>query len=164
MSKIEDLLSELDSDKFYTPSLYEFHYNFEFYSFFPTFSRYTRPSKENVTEDDKWLHLNWGRGPVGKDFTKLDQLLRHNDIIRVKYLDQEDLEWLGWIANKNVPGEYSKPRLIPGLSYTLNYDFDKHSLKVFNCDKDVIFVGTIKNKTELERILGWLGIKRFEDI
>ena len=72
--------------------------------------------------------------------------------VRVKYLDKEDIEDLGFIHDEDLPNNYVKGDLdllhIPG----------KNFVKIDDADGDpVYFQGKVKNKSELSKILKIIG-------
>jgi hypothetical protein len=82
---------------------------------------------------------------------------------RVKYLDKEDIESLGWEFIKQHPGtsnfDFEKE------SYSLNFDPEfggKWNLRIYDGeDQDSefnYFSGYVKNKSELIKLLKQLGI------
>lgn len=70
------------------------------------------------------------------------------ETIRVKYLDREDIESLGWV--KYADG--FRHGSLYGLQQLRNY-----RLRI-NIVHQTIFEGTIKNKSELRRLMKMLGI------
>ncbi len=82
---------------------------------------------------------------------------------RVKYLDREDIESLGWEYKETTEGKYD---------YFWDKGTGKHSILYSETQKRclvtirdevrkkdfTVFVGTIKNKSELKRLLKQLGI------
>jgi hypothetical protein len=127
-------------NKYYTPTIEEFHVGFEF-EIRSTFMHEGewKPSIIRTLENIVGLRLS--------DFSK-------NGEVRVKHLDREDIESLGW-----------KPGGLQGLnedSFTYEdyqlYWQDNQWIQVYNWDSKIIFEGTIKNKSELKRILKQIGV------
>ena len=129
-------------NKYYTPQIEEFRVGFEFESL------------------DR-LSGNWEKNKVNLD-TDLTNIafacLRNTaDKVRVKYLDSEDIESLGF-------GNY-----IPPHEYDHTWSKDNYELKCwFNKELPIIrileygtiiFHGNIKNRNELQVLLNQLGIK-----
>lgn len=134
---------KMEKEKYYTPEIEEFCVGFEY--------------EVNLGSD--WvrtkLDVNWKLG--GETILKLND----NKPVRVKYLDQEDIESLGW--KQITKSKYSR-------------DFDDVSYKIYHneisniCiikefqENDTyetatsIFNGTIKNKSELKKLLKMLKI------
>jgi hypothetical protein len=134
-------------EKYYTPEIEEFHEGFVFeYNPAPSLSKEWVPVKISG--------LNW--------FPSERQLVELK--IRVKYLDQADIEELGW--------KFKEMNVIVGTnidSYIFTkggFDLyfvkhkqtisihDPHQLKVIGR----LFHGTINNKSELKRLMKQLGI------
>jgi hypothetical protein len=74
--------------------------------------------------------------------------------IRVKYLDREDIESLGFEKHKRIDNYYMLDDLIIRLKNNkiLIFQYDEYTI-----DK-LLFEGTVKNKSELKRLLKQLKI------
>ena len=147
----------MENNLYYTPTLKDLHYGFEF---------------EYKSKDDNWVKVTldtWNRPSKEnhlKYFTEHDLLrtLNHQDMacnyedltcIRVKYLDQSDIESLGWRfgtndyvfpENKNVT--YGQYKLL----------FNNNELEIIHLS-GTLFRGIIKNKSELNKLMQQLNIK-----
>ena len=120
------------SNKYYTPEIEEFHIGFEF----------------EVDYGDKWVQE-----------TQRDGFLHNKKLenIRVKYLDKEDIESLGW--------KHSGGKMLSGaMQY---YDINKCRLYYaehhpeylsINVMETQVFRGRIKNKSELRKLMKQIGI------
>lgn len=153
-------------DKYYIPNIEEFHVGFE-YELLKKVSRYDNywrfeivkkvftPVKTN--RDFDWIRL------------KIDL---EDKEIRVKYLDQEDIESLGFINSKltNEIWLYKDKLDFRGLGekYTIgiNWRPGRNHLLVFYVPDEkqipaglTIFAGAIKNKSELKRLMKQLNIQ-----
>jgi len=131
-------------DKYYTPTVEEFYVGFEYESLY----------------NDEWI-----RDQITQTCDIPEDDLEHNDGLetRVKYLDKEDIESLGF--------EDSNDR---GMVENYGYLFTKDSThfesskaqlrywpntnRVYIYDGQIIFNGTIKNKSELVKLLKQLRI------
>lgn len=83
--------------------------------------------------------------------------------IRVKYLDQSDIESLGWIVkgeNHFIKGDWILLKYDDGLIIYLDYYAGKlqHSW-MYEDSVKTLFEGTIKNKSELIKLMQQLNIK-----
>jgi len=128
-------------NKYYTPTIEEFHVGFEY------------EEGDFIGQPNEF----WEKQICGKDDT--GDLEFYNDVIRehsirVKLLDREDIESLGWVFdNDDCHFDYLKYRLlfnngvvdirVVGDSYREEYCFN----------------GKIKNKSELQKLMMQLGIK-----
>lgn len=126
-------MEQKQDTKYYTPSIEEFHVGFEYEAKDPL----TKFWVEFIFEKDKhwWIEANE---------------------VRVKHLDQEDIESLGWQSD--------------GTDYPVIFNEDIfYRLIFYNNNKYEIrcshpsyqfggFLGTIKNKSELKKIMKQLGI------
>lgn len=74
--------------------------------------------------------------------------------VRVKYLDKEDIESLGWkfIGGDNI--------LMGFIKNNINIDFfiNSKTLRIYENKTELICKGNIKNKSELIKLLKQLGI------
>ena len=76
-------MSKEEMDKYYTPSLNEFHVGFEY----ETYNSYRKEWYKTILTEDNLEAL----GSFWYNFLEAEH--------RVKYLDKEDIESLGWIPN-----------------------------------------------------------------
>jgi hypothetical protein len=137
-------------NKYYTPSIEEFRVGFE-YEYNNTWGGF---SKRIVTEEnlmDKLISIGSGNDRVPFNYNW-----------RVKYLDKKDIESLGFSYYKTHPGmeqiEFDKGE------YELTYDPNfkgKQWLRInLEGEGDVtLFSGSIKNKSELKKLLKFITIK-----
>lgn len=145
-------------NKYYTPELSEFHVGFEC---------------EMKNSSDP-IHFDWEKCIFKNDFSnELNEdycfEYLYNDLkdgnIRVKHLDREDIESLGWEFIKKHPGTESHDfELKSNNEMYLSVDFDfrgKIHLRIYDgeCDSEFnYFSGTIKNKSELRKLIQQLNI------
>jgi len=144
-------------NKYYTPTIEEFHIGFEY----ETYELYETPNR-------------WKINIFGEEHMELDYivflLMEHPDMIRVKYLDKEDIESLGFTqSNLNEEiflKEVNKYNLLNNVTIGLNYRKEFNHLFVFYVPDQKarpagvnIFIGYIKNKSELKVLLKQLGIE-----
>ena len=155
----------MSNNKYYTPSIEEFHVGFEHERM-----NGDRWEKDVLVAGDMYGTIAKG---YENEFEEIDKGMRD---VRVKYLDQEDVESLGFklLKNYSVEQEYQS-RITDDSWYELNVD-DKEEypcLVSIECwvnitkstsNRDVMFTGTIKNKSELKKLLKQLGIDEKENI
>ncbi len=135
------------TEKYYTPSIEEFHLGFEYEELIENtwIERVLRESImyiDNANSKFKGVAFSIEKEPV-----------------RVKYLDQEDIESLGWIIEKrfNNLNCFIKNNYVLSLSLT-NGSIMIHR-KVDNIQELFTdFSGFIKNKSELIRLMKQLNI------
>ena len=124
-------------DKYYTPSIEEFHVGFEY------------------EYDGKCVFR------IGMSISFMDYLIS-NGKIRVKYLDQEDIESLGFDLDSTVEQEsfYVKGNFMKGDEYRLIYRDEERTTEIHstNDNNPNSFFGIIKNKSELKKILKQIGV------
>jgi hypothetical protein len=159
-------------DKYYTPDINEFYIGFD----------YDYDIRETGSDGDYDLDFgeNWIEDQTWTIYDTYKELQNEIDCgyIRVKYLDKEDIEELGFIfSGKAVDDWYTldkKLRLSSGhwfSKFKLQHDYTnsfpieddhKYNVKIYgDCDgqEDVLFEGIIKNKSELKKLLKQLGIE-----
>ena len=81
---------------------------------------------------------------------------------RVKLLDKEDIESLGWIYKRDNAGIEEIEFASLDDEYWLEYNLDDKYLRISwnNLEGDITrFSGTIKNKSELKKLMSQLKIK-----
>ena len=167
----------MNTDKYYTPTIEEFHVGFEF-----EFRQMRYNFEGDVNEDvesNMWVSEKVFKEDLTED-PERNRNFGHNDWfnvfrfpIRVKYLDKEDIENLGFevMGGQMISGgridcqkEYKDPRGVYDkamLTFTPSKNWviiavgdDETSFHDWN----TLFAGTIKNKSELRRLLKQLGI------
>jgi hypothetical protein len=164
----------MENNLYYTPTLQDLHYGFEF---------------EYKSKDDNWIKVTldtWNRPSKEnhlKYFTEYDLLrtLNHQDqackyadltCIRVKFLDQSDIESLGWKYVKDLcPGDggqrwfdlflKDETTLCFGTKLIIRINSKVCSYGLLDNMKpgDIVFSGDIKNKSELIKLQQQLNIK-----
>lgn len=127
-------------NKYYTPSIQEFHVGFEFEYY--------------DGEDKEYIVFNENCGyplEIIKDWIIKER-------IRVKRLDQEDIEELGWKYDHDNFYDYDIfQMLVTPNPYNIQIF---NNMAYYNGDKrsERIFWGIIKNKSELKKLMVQLGI------
>ena len=136
--------------KYYTPSLEEFHVGFEF--------------ETSYLEDyDTWKKVILEFDDFGF-YTSTWEVDSNPTEFRVKFLDQEDIESLGWRFEKQHAGteelQFTMDFKNPSDDLGLDYDLESHYLRIsWYGNGDVTrFSGRVKNKSELKRLLKQLSI------
>ena len=149
--------------KYYTPKIEEFHVGFEF--------EYLNLKNQWIKSDD------FSDTFLNDDIDTVSEVGRHldNSEIRVKLLDREDIESLGWGNLATNAFGYTTYSIFEKLSFgdvistlstyivddTLTFlirktiELNKPSRTIDNNT----FCGTIKNKSELQKLMNQLGIK-----
>jgi len=127
--------------KYYTPTIEEFHVGFEY-----------EQASMKMAASKKWHKEIFYLNDSHIDIVKYGSLDKNT---RVKYLDQEDIEELGFTDKSTASREvFSKERLILD-----KVEPNKFRL-VYNEDasyNSYLFYGTIKNKSELKKVLKQIG-------
>ncbi len=135
--------------KYYTPELEEFHVGFEFESDFWFFTEEGEWAKSKITED------------TFEDFVSLYKNDAYATEFRVKYLDREDIESLGF-TNYVPPMEYNhswnyKGGKDPKIYVWFNCAIPE--VRIFSSFPTILFQGPVKNKSELRKLMSQLQIK-----
>lgn len=159
------LHNRLDELKYYTPKIEEFHFGFEY-----EVSNALIRGVLEVRPELEWYHYKFiNIKPYDLEFIEYN--LNHKlDMIRVKYLDREDVESLGFIQSRLSDNCFlfkNKVDLFGRMKSDIGINFNQgknHVLIYFVPDGRSIpaginlFVGDIKNKSELKRLLTQLQI------
>ena len=141
----------MEKSKYYTPDISEFYVGFEYERFIP---------RANATEEECWENIKMSINYLTLD--EIDDEIIENEI-RVKYLDQEDIESFGFTK------DFIRTKSTTTLGYELNnkcclfwknYKSDNSSIVIHELinNGDCIFNGIIKNKSELKKLLQQLNI------
>lgn len=120
--------------KYYTPEIEEFHVGFEFEEFY----------------NDVWNQRVYISGYF-MDYDMSCRFGKEKDKIRVKYLDREDIESTIFYFDEN--GCYHDRWADKSLFHS-----DGENKVMIKIKGDTVFHGTIKNKSELKKLLKQLGI------
>ena len=121
--------------KYYTPTIEEFHVGFEFESNYTLFSKDREWTKCKLDENNTWFIEEWYVDAVPTEF-------------RVKYLDREDIESLGF---EHTDGNDRFAWFKSG-KWIMQFNVGHCHIHTGN-DMLRHFSGYIKNKSELKRIL-----------
>lgn len=106
--------------------------------------------KNNLYYEYQFLTKDWKN--VKCEFIKTNKI--DPKWFRVKYLDQADIESLGWLNGETrgmTPFIFNE--LDPDNEFQLYYQFDNQFAQIYNCHSDFVFQGTIKNKSQLKFIM-----------
>ena len=145
----------MEDNRYYTPEIEEFHVGFEFES-----KEGFKFKIKNINELRAFIEMN--------DFVpnSYDGVYSINlDLYRVKYLDQEDIESLGFkFINEH---EYISFYIRDNLRLCKSKKDLEVLIEMYDTEKDtllskrfgVLFNGSIKNKSELKRILKQVGVE-----
>lgn len=132
-------------NKYYIPSIEEFHVGFE-YERLVSMKGGTAVSIEEHHET--WEKRIATRQEIALIFTSFP------NIIRVKYLDQEDIESLSEAATKDTYDIYAQIN----DAFYIDYNLLTKECKIHSMD-DVLFFGKIKNKSVLKQVLKMIGVE-----
>ncbi len=145
MQAFKDKYEEVHS-KYYTPSIEEFHVGFEY--------------EEKITDDSKFEKIIFSKYHKcctwGYDNIDFEEAIKRNRI-RVKYLDKEDIESLGFIYDEESNNNFytHKDRRETYLSFFPQ----QKRIEIGDQENYGSFAGTIKNKSELKKLLTQLNIE-----
>lgn len=129
---------------YYTPEIEEFHIGFEY-------------EWINTNEDDIWRPTIADLEDCYHACNNLNNNIEYLKY-RVKYLDEEDIESLGWKYYKKGWKDNSKVyRLNISIGYELYYR-GAGSCHITTSNGSILFEGNIKNKSELKKVLKMLNI------
>lgn len=128
-------------NKYYTPTIEEFHIGFEF---------------EILTENKYWETTYIGKYELNTIAANINSNFK--DYYRVKYLDKEDIESFGF---SNVIGDIyflKVGKLFPVKLQQLEYNKIIIFYPEYFNRGEILFQGIIKNKSELKVLLKQLSI------
>lgn len=144
----------MQENKYYTPEIEEFHVGFEYEI------KIFNADKSKPTEWAKqiWTKFSTYKNQMcvnsdGKNITDIFV----NDSFRVKALDKEDIERLGWKRDELVKSEYYT--ILENVLIVRESIIHIFELKDYESEFPS-FKGTMKNKSELRKIMEMLYIKK----
>jgi len=129
--------------KYYTPSIEEFHVGFEYEARIPKMESF---SEEVFYFNDSHKKL-------------VNRVTLHDNHVRVKHLDREDIESLGFVFKKETESSYVKDNITMHVYDAKRWNTENDTITIFKKDidrvvgKTIVFAGVVKNKSELKRIL-----------
>lgn len=136
--------------QYYVPEISEFHVGFEY------------------EEYNDWIEQNdneptWNRKTIfthNANLTALNVSLQKNEI-RVKHLDIQDIESLGWEISKiqRNPKTTCFEKSDTAFRFVLEIDIDSVKIDAYLDFKIPMFIGSVKNKSELKKLMQMLNIK-----
>ena len=138
-------------NKFYTPKIEEFHVGFEYESY--NGKVWSKEISETCYSDQAYICLPIPEKDYGYDYENT----------RVKYLDLEDIESLGWKFKEIEKGMLSNRPIFKFKTYLLNFDRNEHGIWLLITDEYVEyqhFSGQVKNKSELKKLMQMLNIEK----
>ena len=163
--------------RFYVPSIEEFHVGFEYER--NDGAQWAKKTSDIYDLMDVHTMLNKQKlGELAKDCETYEDFVEktgtilpkgltlksiklnpniYSERIRVKHLNQEDIESLGETVYKDGKIYFSNNEL-PPLAITFNGGVSSIIIEGI-ISKCVLFMGTIKNKSELKRILKQIGVE-----
>jgi len=147
----------METNKYYVPELTEFHVGFEY---------------EFNHKDKGWITFKFG-DTDDWSILEIDTEIENNEI-RVKYLDQEDIEslliplgykeelerWSTQTLYKYIKGSIWNKGITVSLFKNQELKITKYHFESENSHNNstILFWGTIKNKQELIKLMKQLGI------
>ena len=155
--------------EYYTPEIEEFHYGFEF-EIVPSIGMkiidFGAPTQENETVwATEFVPMKFGINKGDPNFfgTMYPEILGaiEKKKVRVKHLDREDIESLGWVYHKPWIRE-SEGLIFISNMYGLTWFKKTNTFSIWermqsDCEGETYFQGIIKNKSELVKLLKQLG-------
>lgn len=148
--------------KYYTPELEEFFPGFEYEEYSQGYQYDVKvltkePEVQLQILSEPELVTDWVKRvyELQNFVTIIDgELSEYIPEIRVKYLDEQDIKDLGWQQDENYPTQYYLKD--SDFTWTL-VDFEDF-INIETSSRHVNFNVTIKNKSELKRLMKQLGI------
>ena len=149
--------SHIEDKKYYVPEISEFHVGFEYEC--KLSQMFTNPPINK--EDEGFTKLKFSISTVNVNELSIIESHIKNQAVRIKYLDREDIESLGF-KYKDV---YRDGGTIEFKSLTHNLKYYRDNIIanspnkiIINNGKIVVFEGDVKNKSELVNLMNKLGI------
>lgn len=157
----------MEAKEYYTPTIEEFYVGFQC-------------EKKNLINNsyepyDRLNYITKWEQVVIRPFDAPTKVESKEELswFRVKYLDKDDIESLGWKEHRHKYYVMELPSSYPYHLYTiLDFRWSTHDISIDvvrsitdrNSDEDQrIFRGTIKNKSELKKLMSQLNILKDEE-
>jgi len=138
-------------DKYYIPTIDEFHVGFECESNYVVI----RGANSKLSE---YKHFIFTEDNISYLIEAYINDASSSEV-RVKYLDREDIESLGWTYYKTHSGTTTNEFELGEYTLTFDSDFsDKWNLTIDFENGFNLFHGSIKNKSELSKLMKQLNI------
>lgn len=150
-------------NKYYTPEIEEFHYGFE-YEMIPSTGLIIFDFSDPYSETETLWSTEYRKGKfginsiniLGGGFADIKAAIK-DDKCRVKYLDRQDLEELGFTQTDPDFFEFDKKGDKKIVEYCLTLDYFQVEkgwyLAITEDENQFNFSGWIKNKSELIKVL-----------
>lgn len=150
-------------DKYYIPEIEEFHVGFEYQHAADVFIDGIKLSKDSP---ESWFDTSLGSDD---SLSEIEVKLSMLDVIRVKYLDAEDMIELGYSQKEHsvdhqlvFVSSFELRGTVPAIAQLI-YSKRSHHLLVSVCfgkspEFQTIYAGQCKNKSKLKQILKDIGI------
>lgn len=140
----------MEENKYYTPSIEEFHVGFE-YEYIPCENNVFTTWEKRIFNKDSFEGL-----------TTWYSYIFNSNRIRTKYLDKEDIESL--CIKEEDKDVFLLKNDFDETEYDilLRIDYEKHFVEIMDrgdgFNSEYFFQGTIKNKSELKKVLQMIGV------
>ena len=165
--------------KYYTPDIEEFNpwFPFEFYKSLPKWKEGQTSGCTKLSVGEHTIvpgeRTPWVIADSYQDFDDYDasglgevESMLKEGKIRVKYLDKEDIESLGFVMKDEdgfnsflvKDGKYKICNMLKHNACNLNILKRKKQHYIGESKYSVVFTGDIKNKSELKKILKQIGV------
>lgn len=138
-------------NKYYTSSIEEFHVGFEYYLL--------TLSDEGIEHD--YLKMVWNADCNMEDMFDVSyingvKIVSVPEVLKCKYLDREDIKSLGW--EHDGKKSYTLNCFDLGDRWCLIWYPNNRRVEIYDEENENGFLGTIKNKSELKKLMQQLGI------
>lgn len=142
--------------KYYTPTIEEFHVGFEY----EIKASFVKGKLTPYLKGESWKEEIF----VIEDYYLVNRVLKeHSECIRVKYLDEDDFKELGFrLLGRSYPktGDFVFYKNCGDFGFGITFsDYPILRCRIQKHSDATIFFGTIKNKSELKKVLEMLNIK-----
>ncbi len=132
----------MEENKYYTPSIKELHQGFEL-----------EINQKHLSTDNTFVDI-WNKMTYN-----LSSPISWSEEIRVKYLDKEDIESLGWNHVGSLWFNKDRWKLRKWKDDQLDIWYDHLTMNRMGEEElELRFRGIIKNKSELQKLMKQLGI------
>jgi hypothetical protein len=150
----------MEENKYYTPEIEELHIGFEYEILDLASTEYGKSPEKAIWNKEELKTSDLYSSYKQDSYIETLASYLKSENLRVKYLDREDIESLGWEHDEYAYDKSDPYSLIifdkEGIK--LHYDVEDHTVTIHRKDDYMIRDIIIKNKSELKKVLKMIGV------
>lgn len=136
----------MENSKYYTPTIDEFHVGFEC-----EYLNYKKEWVPTIITEESYMYQRDGEYDNDNPL-EINRSEKYKTSFRVKFLDHEDILAEGWERTRTTRFKILSNDTTYLMSEVVRGDW------LINNEFDTVFFGTIRNRSELRRVMKMIGI------